>query len=57
MTPVFGQGANSALESCKVLDNVLTACTNPETGKVCFEVPDADNLMTQSLLQLTEDHM
>lgn len=27
MTPVFGQGANSALESCKVLDDVLTAAS------------------------------
>jgi len=33
VTPVFGQGANSALESCRVLDDTLTACTDPSTGK------------------------
>jgi len=44
VTPVFGQGANSALESCRVLDNVLTACTNPATGKV-----SGDSLSPQML--------
>lgn len=34
MTPVFGQGANSALESCRILDDVLSASVDKATGKV-----------------------
>jgi len=33
VTPVFGQGANSALESCRILDDVLTAGVDAATGK------------------------
>lgn len=34
VTPVFGQGANSALESCRILDDVLSAGVDPATNKV-----------------------
>ncbi|MEW5313392.1 MAG: hypothetical protein WDW38_004963 [Sanguina aurantia] len=38
VTPVFGQGANSALESCRILDEVLTKCNG-----VVESVPPAFN--------------
>jgi len=34
VTPVFGQGANSALESVRVLDAALTGAVDPGSGKV-----------------------